>query len=264
MQHKEELERIRTVIEQSREDLTRELKHLPEGSLTMQVQGDRRFFYQHFPRTGNRKKARSKGITNDTDTVMGLVRKKYIEKALKVIEKDVRLLDKTINNYEPFDEQSLMKDYITKYPGLEAGLYHGMQPDEEWAEDYKKQEDFYKEQLIHVSAKGILMRSKGEVYIASRLDHYGIPYRYEAAIPHPDVDRVPDFTIKRPRDGKIIYWEHLGKTDSGGYLSGNEVKLIEFEGVEIAPWDNLIMTFDTVEGGMRADIIEAMIKCWLL
>jgi hypothetical protein len=78
------------------------------------------------------------------------------------------------------------------------------------------------------------------------------------------VDRVPDFMIKRPRDGKIIYWEHFGKTDSGGYLSGNEVKLIEFEGVEIAPWDNLIITYDTKDGGIDAKIIEAMIQGWLL
>ena len=264
MLHKEELIRIQTVIKEAGKDLQEELKTLPDGELTILRRGDRRFYYQHFPKTGNRKKARSKGITNDTDTIMGLVRKRYIAKAIQVIDKDIKVLDMAIKHYQPFDEESLMADYLTKNPGLEVGIYHGMQSDEAWADDYKRQEDFYKEQLIHVSAKGTPMRSRGEVYIASRLDHYGIPYRYEASVPHPDVDRIPDFTIKRPRDGKIIYWEHLGKNGDEGYMQGNELKFVEYENAEIVPWDNLIITYDMKGGGFDAKIIDAMIQGWLL
>lgn len=264
MQHRDELERIRTVIAEKQADLKKELKTLPEGQLSVQKHGDRFFYYQFFPKSGNRKKARSKGITNDVETIMGLIRKRYVEKALSVIDKDIKTLDMAIKHYLPFDEQSLMESFLTRYPGTEAGIYHGLQSDEVWAEDYERQKDFYKEQLTNTSAKGIKMRSKGEVYIASRLDHYGIPYRYEASVPHPDVVRIPDFTIRRPRDGKIIYWEHLGMTDDGKYMSGNEVKLIEYENAEIVPWDNLIITYDMKGGGFDAKIIEAMIQGWLL
>ena len=52
--------------------------------------------------------------------------------------------------------------------------------------------------------------------------------------------------------------------DVPSYKAEYKVKMREYEEAGIVPWDNLIMTFDTVEGGMRADIIEAMIKCWLL
>ena len=264
MQHRNELERIRDVIEETRADLIKELRSLPDGILVIRRQDDRRYFYQHFPKAGNRKKARSRGISNETETIMGLVRKKYVEKALQVIDRDIDALDMAIKHYQPFDEESLMTDYVSKYPGIEVGLYHGMQSDEAWADDYKRQEDFFKEQLIYTSAKGVPMRSLGEVYISSRLDHYGIPYRYEASVPHPDVRRIPDFTIRRPRDGKIIYWEHLGLTSDEGYMQGNDLKFVEYENAGIVPWDNLIVTYNREDGGYDAKIIEAMIQGWLL
>ncbi len=264
MQHIYELERIRTIIKETEADLTKELKSLPDGMLTIRRQGNRRFYYQHFPKTGNRKKARSKGITNETETIMGLVRKKYIEKALLVIDKDIKTLDMAIKHYQPFDEATLMAGFVEKNPGLEVGLYHGIQSDEAWADDYIRQKDLFKEQLIYTSAKGVPMRSLGEVYISSRLDHYGIPYRYEASVPHPDVKRIPDFTIRRPRDGKIIYWEHLGLTDDKGYMQRNDLKFVEYENADIVPWDNLIITYNKEDGGYDAKIIEAMIQGWLL
>ena len=264
MLYKEELIRIKTRIEETAEDLQKEMEELPDGELSILRRGDRRFFYQLFPKIGNRKKVRRKGITNDTQTIMGLVRKRYITKAVQVIDKDIKVLEMAIKHYQPFDEESLMSDYVTKNPGLEVGIYHGTQSDAVWADNYKRQEDFYSEHLIHTAADGTPMRSRAELYIASRLDHYGIPYRYEAPVGHPDVDRIPDFTIRRPRDGKIIYWEHLGLTGDEGYMQGNELKFIEYENAEIVPWDNLIITYDMKDGRFDAKIIDAMIQGWLL
>ena len=86
MLYKEELIRIKTRIEETAEDLQKEMEELPDGELSILRRGDRRFFYQLFPKTGNRKKVRRKGITNDTQTIMGLVRKRYITKAVQVID----------------------------------------------------------------------------------------------------------------------------------------------------------------------------------
>jgi len=108
------------------------------------------------------------------------------------------------------------------------------------------------------------MRSKNEVYIASRLDHYGLTYRSDCPTGIPGLYRVPDFTIIRKRDGRIIYWEHLGMMDDMEYRRGNKRKLEEYEKAGIVPWDNLIVTYDTIDGGLRADLVEAMIQSWLL
>ena len=75
---------------------------------------------------------------------------------------------------------------------------------------------------------------------------------------------MPDFTIKRPRDGKIIYWEHLGMTADAAYLESNIKKMRQYAEVGITPWDNLIITYDQSDGGIDVKIIDALIRGWLL
>lgn len=264
MVHRKELERLLSILTQSKYDMENELSGLPEGSLHCVKRGERWFYYQLLPKVGNRKKEKRIGISRDIDTIFALVRKSYLNNALKLVQKDIATIEMAIKHYVDFDEESLMRKFLAKHPELSAGIYHGQQSDKAWAEDYERQKDFYMESLKDTSVRGESMRSKNEVFIASRLDHYGIPYRYESSVPHPDVSRVPDFTIRRPRDGKIIYWEHLGMTGDGGYMERNEVKFIEYENADIVPWDNLIVTYDTADGGIDARIIEAMIEGWLL
>lgn len=264
MVHRQELNRIHNILVESKTDLEKELKTLPQGQLYCLQRNGRWFYYELFPKKGNRKKEKRVGITGDTDKVFALVRKSYITKALALVDKDIKVLDMAIKHYVDFDEESVMSKLLSKHPELSEGIYHGQQSDEDWADNYERQKDFYDSDRTSTSVKGVEMRSKNEVYIAARLDHFGIPYRYEASVPHPDVSRIPDFTIRRPRDGKIIYWEHLGMMGDSGYKSGNEIKFIEYENSGIVPWDNLIVTYDTSDGGIDAKIIDAMIQGWLL
>ncbi len=251
-------------MNESKEDFENELRGLPEGSLYCKIQKGRWFYYQLLPKKGNRKKEKRIGISRDLDTVFALVRKMYITKALTLVDKDIKTIETAIKNYQDFDEESVMTTFLKKHPELSQGIIRKQQSDEEWADAFERQRDFYEEDRKHTSIQGESMLSKNEIYIASRLDHYKIPYRYEASVPHPDVSRIPDFTIRRPRDGKIIYWEHLGLTGDMGYMKGNELKFVEYEEAGITPWDNLIVTYDTPDGGLDAKIIEAMIQGWLL
>ena len=96
------------------------------------------------------------------------------------------------------------------------------------------------------------------------MDHYGLIYRWDCPTGIPGLKRVPDYTILRVRDWKVLYWEHLGMMDVPEYRIDNKKKIEEYEKVGIVPWDNLILTYDTIGGGLRADLIEATIKGWLL
>ena len=264
MIHKSELERIKTILLDNKADLEAELTTLPDGVLYCAKRNGKTYYYQLLTKKGNRKKERRNGISKDTEMIFALVRKIYIIKALSRIDKDIKTIEMAIKHYVCFDEESVMSTFLDKYPELAAGLLHGHQSDKDWAQDFEKQQDFYASERKHTSLNGESMLSKNELYIAARLDHHNIPYRYEAAVPHPDVSRLPDFTIRRPRDGKIIYWEHLGKTADGDYMSGNELKFVEYENSGIVPWENLIVTYDTEDGGIDARIIEGMIIGWLL
>lgn len=264
MVHKKELDRILSVLIENKDDLEQELETLPEGILYCLKRKGRWFYYKILPKEGNRKKEKRIGITNDIDEVFALVRKLYISKALIRVRRNIGVVEMAIKHYKASDENTVMENFLAKHPELSAGIYHGIQSDEAWADDFERQKDFYKDQLTRVSASGIPMRSDGELYIAARLDHYGIPYRYEDSIPHPDVSSIPDFTIRRPRDGKIIYWEHIGRIGDEDYMKRNEGKFVEYENADIVPWDNLIVTYNMKSGGFDAKIIEAMIQGWLL
>jgi hypothetical protein len=152
-----------------------------------------------------------------------LVRKEYVKKALPLIRKNIESCRSFLNSYSCVDENSVMREFTQKFPELAAMIYNDADP-EIWEDKYPQDKELYPDDLKSQAADGTDMRSLGEIIVGSRLRHYGIPYKYEAAIDHPDIPYVPDFTIIRPRDGKIIYWEHLGKVNDEDYLNRNKHK----------------------------------------
>lgn len=72
--------------------------------------------------------------------------------------------------------------------------------------------------VIHVTASGVVVKSKNEVIVASVLEEVA-PGRwaYETPLKGADGRTVrPDFTIQRP-DGTVVLWEHLGLMDDLDY-----------------------------------------------
>ena len=264
MVYREMLTDIISELSDKKALLELELSKAPLGSLNIDGRRGHLYFTHYIPKGGNRKKASRKSISEDTGMIRALFRKRYLERAIRLIDKDIAVLEKALAQYKEVDEASVMREELERFPELADCLYPGGQSDEEWADDFARATDFYTEDLKSTSSTGVEMRSSGELIIASRLEHFGVPYRYEAKVNHPDVDRRPDFTIRRPRDGKIIYWEHIGMTGDEEYMSGNELKFVEYENNGIVPWDNLIITYNKADGGIDVKIIDAMIQGWLL
>lgn len=259
-----QIERIYKEMVECRDNMVLELRDLPEGVLFVEQRKGRYYYSQRIPKGGNHKKEHRIGISGNTDTIFALVRKKYLLSALPVIEQNIKDTETFIRNLHPADEASVMKKYLAKYPQLSDGIYFNRQDQKKWADSFKGLEGFYEEDLRSISSKGVKMRSVGELYISSCLDKLDIPYRYEAPLNHPDLNYVPDFTIIRPRDNKIFYWEHFGKVDSDKYVRDNLSKISSYILYGIVPWDNLIMTYSFKDGGLNAKLIDAMIDAWLI
>lgn len=264
MYNKELLKTIRLGLAEFLEDMLEEVRELPEGELYIYEKRGKQYYCQRFPAEGRRKKEHRVSINGDPELVLALVRKKYAETAIGIAKKDIGLIEDLIRDYGEVNEESVMKTFCDKYPDLRKGLFYGKTDHEEWESDYVASESFYQEDLKSVSAQGEKMRSGGEMYIASRLDHFGIPYRYEAPLTAPELRYSPDFTIMRPRDRKIIYWEHFGMVNDRGYVRDNFDKVYDYIEYGIRPWDNLIMTFNNEKGGYNGKLIDALIECWLL
>ena len=263
MYYKEQLISLRESLNDRLLDLNSELEVLPNGKLYIYQKNGKYYYCQRIPKGGHRKKEHRIAITKDSDTVLAMVRKTFVENAAKNIQSNILELDRAIENYNPVSEKYVMQSFCAKYPELSAGIYFDGRDHDKWAADYVPPV-FYEDDYKSVSAKGEDMRSGGEMYISARLDHYGIPYRYEDDTGIPDLAYAPDFKIMRPRDHKIIYWEHFGKITDYTYVMDNIDKVKNYISYGIKPWDNLIMTFSNEKGGYDGKLIDAMIECWLL
>lgn len=264
MVYKKELERIYRELAERQSDLRKELLTLPEGELMIVEQNGVRKYLQRIPATGNRKKEHRYGVKRDKDRLNGLVRKEYVTKALRALEQDIHTLEMAVKRYKPADENTIMGGFSASYPELIEGIYGDIIDIEKWKKEYERADDYHPESLKQTAADGSSRRSLGELLIGAKLDHYGIPYRFEAEIGHPDLPYVPDFTIIRPRDGKTIYWEHLGNVNDQSYLDNNKHKFDVYERYGIVPWDNLIISFSQRDYGINEKLIDGLIHGWLL
>ena len=119
------------------------------------------------------------------------------------------------------------------------------------------------EQKIHQTPGGIYVRSKSELLIATHLEYMDIPYRYEAPLVLEGNTVYPDFSILRPADHKLIYWEHMGMLGDFDYAQKASMKLLQYFQCNIRPYDNLITTYDN-NGTLDMAHIEQITNTMLL
>lgn len=263
MYYKDDIERLCDNLRKREADLRDELKALPDGEFYAYGSDGCKRYYQRFRREGNRKKEKRLGVKNDPGLLSSLVRKKYVTEALLRLEKDITAADKFLALYVPADENSVMEKFLDKHPELAGSIYRQTAGTRRHGYAAGEPVSFHEESLTSTAADGSCRRSKGEILIGAKLDHYKIEYTYEA-LAHPDLPFRPDFRIRRPRDGKILFWEHLGLVNDPEYMAYNQRKIAAYETVGIVPWDNLIITYDQSDGGINEKLIDAMIHGWIL
>lgn len=129
--------------------------------------------------------------------------------------------------------------------------------------EYKQR--YYEASLIHKTLKGELVRSKSEVIIANMLREAGIVYEYEKALDlKEDGIKMPDFTIDDPESGMLFYWEHCGMMADSHYRKRWEDKKAVYEKHGIIEGENLIVSYDDVNGSIDSVAIKSLIEKFLL
>lgn len=129
--------------------------------------------------------------------------------------------------------------------------------------EYKKK--YYEQSLIHRTLKGDLVRSKSEVIIANLLYEAGIEYEYEKELNLGDDGiRIPDFTIEDAESGLTFYWEHCGMLGDAAYNQHWHEKKKLYEKHNIVEGDNLIVSKDSLNGGIDSAEIKCLIEKHLL
>lgn len=73
----------------------------------------------------------------------------------------------------------------------------------------------------------------------------------------------PDFTVINPRNGKIFYWEHLGKLDNPDYYNSILWRMELYNKNGIVPGAGLILTFESSHNPLNINTVRWNIQEYL-
>ena len=126
---------------------------------------------------------------------------------------------------------------------------------------------FLDENLINMTERGELVRSKSERIIADKLHQNGIDYQYEHPLNLGDTEYFPDFTVVDDDSGIAWYWEHNSLLDNSESQQRWERKLKNYRGEGIVPIDdfenescNGILLISNEKQGVGLDLDEIAIN----
>ena len=237
-----------------------ELRGMPDGHLSRRKCGDRYLYtWMRELETGRK----TMGIQRDQAMISKLARKKYLQIAIKLLEEEIDRLTEFAKVHVPPEPAAVFERLPKIYRDIPEKMFFGpAQGADLWASQPYEANHFRPEEMIHVTSRGLRVRSKSELIIAEKLDQYEIPYRYEQMLHFENHSFSPDFTILPGR--KPFYWEHCGMMGVPQYRRNNRWKIDMYERAGIVPWKNLIITYDMEDGGINSGIIESGIVNRLL
>lgn len=260
------LKQRRTELEQEIEKWKALLRICPEGRLFSRKQKDGSYTYTKaiFLPDGTCKEIYLKGTAHAEAAL--LARKRYAEKLLPELLQEKKLLDRLISLYS---KGSAGDRFLKQHPGAASLL----------AEDALRKEDSlsiwksapynrnlnYPEQLRYPTVvPGLLVRSKSEADIISRLEYFEVPYHYEELLIINNVSMAMDFTCRNRSTGQILYWDHRGMLDTPTYIQKTLNCDSQYLNAGIIPWKDLIVTTETKNHPLDLQWVDLIIHHFLL
>ena len=199
-----------------------------------------------------------KTITENEELIRALARKKYLEISNALLSEEINRLENFIAKHiEP--TPALILSMLPKaYKELPESMFFLKEADAQtWSTENYHKNEYKPQEKIHITSRGLRVRSKSELVISERLYANNVPFRYEQMIYIENHSFSPDFTFNL--DGESYYWEHCGMMNDRRYRSSNKWKLSMYEKANIVPWKNLIITYDMADGGVNTAVIESEI-----
>jgi len=246
-------------------ELEKKLEKAPEGSLNAYRHGKSWRWYNRSNKEG--KVTREYIQLNKSEYLMRLANKEANMRQLKDARQELEAIRQYKSVYERGHQKGrfMLKTRFDRLKAESPGIWFLLQGKEEqaWLAEEYIQKSGFEEQKRYPSNNGLFTRSKSESIIASVLEEVQIPFRYEERIVVGNYTVHPDFTLRHPRSGKIVYWEHFGMMDDGSYKSETARKLNQYIAMGIVPGINMLASFEMKEVPMSFTKAKAYVEYFL-
>ena len=239
-------------------------KGTPSGHLRIeQKNGGRRIQFYHCTSSS---KPRGVYLPVSQAALAGqLAQKDYDEKVIKLLKRQLTLLEKLLH----LSEKNISELYSKLCPARQRLITPVTLTDTQYIEAWQNVQwegrPFAADAPFITTARGERVRSKSEIIISDILTHCGVPYRYEYPLNlKKNGNFYPDFLCLNVRTRQEFIWEHFGKMDDPEYSTNAAGKLLIYGENHICPGKNLIITMETQDCPLNPRYVENLIKKFLL
>lgn len=206
---------------------------------------------------------------NEKDLVRRVQTYYFLNRSIKILESDIRMLQNVKDKYRELDINKPEK-WPKAYRNLPSDCYKltGTIDMHAWEQQYRELhhtgEYRHPESLKQKTEDGGLVRSKSEAFIYNCLCREKLSFQYEMTWKFNGYSVEPDFTVLSRKSSQLIIWEHLGLLSSPDYVQRTQWKLRLYLNAGFILGDNLILSTDTEENGIDTSEIRRIITEYLL
>lgn len=194
-----------------------------------------------------------------------MAHKKYLSLRLNDLQTEVSALDAYLTRHTTTSSAEQLLSESPEYSKLLSSHFTPLSKElSDWKNKSYKQNQAYPEQKIHKTLSDNLVRSKSEAMIDNFLYQHQIPFHYEECLTLGEQEIYPDFTIRHPKTGETILWEHFGLMNNSHYQMNVCSKLQLYMTYGIIPSIHLITTYETKEYPLSSEMIEQIIEYYFL
>ena len=258
----EEIDEYKEELRLLSKRLEKEMEKLPKGRLRVAIKANRANYYHCESGEGT---SGTKGIylgKKKEKMIKGLAQKDYTQRLMKEVTSQLSQLEE--NRWDCGQERLIdvfesMPEYRRKY--INPIVKPATLKIAEWESIPFEPLGFGPDDPEYYTEKKERVRSKSEKFIADKLFHMGIPYKYECPINLVGYGTVyPDFTILNKHTMEIVWLEHCGRMGDADYSAKMVAKVRSYEKAGIYVGRNLYLTFETLETPFDARSIETIFE----
>ena len=256
------LKRQQAEWRRSEKKLEKSVQNAPEGNITMKRCRGK---YPQYYYSDEQTKEQYLGA-KDNRRIQALLQKKYDEKYLRELKKNLAVLNKFINSFHPEFPELIRKSFqAEQLERIRTVQLDDREYVKQWKEALERRREgnpsSYPLSGEIFTDQGETVRSKSEKIIADKLLKFNIPYVYEVPLELKGYGTVyPDFTVLDVDKRKTVYLEHFGRMDDEQYCQKTIKKIIAYEKNGIRAGKELLYTFETSEFPLNIEYLELLIR----